>query len=85
MSSVGGMLFLVAVLIVDTDEGAAEGEYLAKSNEDGVVYLAQWWANKARHQHRASKNAECNCAKKLNRFHILRFSGMGYRVIGYRL
>ena len=85
MSSVGGMLFLVAIFVVDTDEGAAEGEYLAKGDEDGVVDLCQWRANEARHQHRASKNAECNCAKKLNRFHILRFSGMGYRVIGYRL
>ena len=28
--SVGGMLFIVAVLIVNADEGTAEGQYLAE-------------------------------------------------------
>ena len=37
-------------MVVDTDEGAAEGEYLAKSDEDGVVYLSQWWAAEPRNE-----------------------------------
>ena len=45
-----GSLFFIAVLVVDADEGAAEGEYFAKSDEDGVMDLAQWWAEEARYQ-----------------------------------
>ena len=51
------MLFLVAVLIVNANEGTAEGEYLSESNEYGVVYLAQWWAAEARDEQDASEDA----------------------------
>ena len=43
-----GLLF-VPVFVVDADEGAAEGEYFAKSDEDGVMYLSQWWNHKPRY------------------------------------
>ena len=39
----------IAVLVVYTDEGAAEGEYFAKGDEDGVMYLSQWWNHKPRY------------------------------------
>ena len=42
-------LFFIPVLVVYTDEGAAEGEYFAKGDEDGVMDLAQWWADEARY------------------------------------
>ena len=45
-----GSLFFIAVLVVDADEGAAEGEYFAKGDEDGVMDLAQWWAAEARYE-----------------------------------
>ena len=31
--------------------------------------LAQWWANEARHQHRASKDAQCHSGDELEVFH----------------
>ena len=40
MSSVEVGLFFISVVIVYTDEGASEGEYLAEGDEDRVVYLA---------------------------------------------
>ena len=69
MSSVGGMLFLVAIFVVDTDEGAAEGEYFAESDENRVMDLCQWWADESRHQHRASKDAQCHSGDELEVFH----------------
>ena len=42
------VLFFVSVLVVDADEGAAEGEYFAKSDENRVMDLCQWWADEAR-------------------------------------
>ena len=49
MSIILGFLFFVAVLVVYADEGAAEGEYFAKGDEDGVMYLSQWWNHKPRY------------------------------------
>ena len=59
------VLFLISILIVDADERAAEGEYLAEGDEDRVMDLCQWRTEKARHQQEASKRAECNCAQEL--------------------
>ena len=42
------LLLFIPVLVVDAYERAAEGEYLAKGDEDGVMNLAQWRANEAR-------------------------------------
>ena len=56
------VLFLISILIVYADERAAEGEYLAEGDEDRVMDLSQWRANKARHQQEASKRAERDCA-----------------------
>ena len=63
-----GLLF-IPVFIVNTDQTTGEGEYFAKSDEDGVMNLAQWWAEEARHQHRASKGAEGNGYSQLKIFH----------------
>ena len=35
-------------MIVNADEGAAEGEYLAEGDEHAVMDLAQRWAAEAR-------------------------------------
>ena len=43
------VLFFVAVFVVNADEGAAEGENLAKGDEDGVMDLCQWWNHKPRY------------------------------------
>ena len=64
------VLFLISILIVDADEAAAEGQYFAKGDEDGVMYLCQWWADEARQQHRAPEGAERNCRCQLKIFHI---------------
>ena len=64
-------LFFVPVFIVNTDQTTGEGEYFAKSDEDGVMDLAQWWADEARHQHRASKDAQCHSGDELEVFHGL--------------
>ena len=37
------------------------------------MYLAQWWAAEARHQHRASKDAQCHSGDELEVFHGLGF------------
>ena len=54
-------LFFVAVVIVYADERAAEGEYLAKSDEDGVMYLPQWRAAESRDQQYPTKPAQTYC------------------------
>ena len=63
-----GLLF-VPVLVVYTNQWAAEGEYFAKSDENRVMDLAQWWAEEARHQHCASKDAQCHSGDELEVFH----------------
>ncbi|MBQ5625489.1 MAG: hypothetical protein IIU96_00440 [Paludibacteraceae bacterium] len=55
------ILFFVAVVIVYADERAAEGEYLAKSDEDGVMYLPQWRAAESRDQQYPTKPAQTYC------------------------
>ena len=36
------------------------------------MYLAQWWADEARHQHRAAKDAQCHSGDELKVFHRVR-------------
>ena len=57
------ILFFVAVVIVYADERAAEGEYLAKSDEDGVMYLPQWRAAEPRYKQCAPESAHCHGGK----------------------
>ncbi len=52
-------------MVVDADQATAEGEYLAEGDEDRVMDLCQWWAEKARYQQEASKRAEHYCAQEL--------------------
>ena len=66
-----GSLFFIAVLVIYPDQRAAKGEYFAKGDEDGVMYLAQWWADEARGEHRASKDAQCHSGDELEVFHGL--------------
>ena len=66
-----GLLF-IPVFVVDADEGAAEGEYFAKGDEDRVVDLCQWWADKARGEHYAPEGAESNGYSQLKIFHIFK-------------
>ena len=69
--AIGGIFSLfVAILIVDADEAAAEGQYFAKGDEDGVMDLCQWRTAEARQQHRAPEGAERNCRCQLKIFHI---------------
>ena len=55
------ILFFVAVMIVDADEGACEGEYLAKGNQYAMVNLSQWRAAEARDQQYPTKPAQTYC------------------------
>ena len=64
-------LFFIPVFVVYPYQGTGEGEYLAKGDENRVMDLAQWWANEARHQHRASKDAQCHSGDELEVFHGL--------------
>ena len=41
-------LLFVAIMVVNTDEGASEGEYLAEGDEYRVVDLSQGRATEAR-------------------------------------
>ena len=47
-------------MVVNADEGACVGEYLAKSDEDGVMYLPQWRAAEARDQQCTPEGAHCH-------------------------
>ena len=62
---------LISIFVIYPYQTAAEGEYLAKSDENGVMDLCQWWADEARHQHRASKDAQCHSGDELEVFHGL--------------
>ena len=66
-----GFLFFVAILVIYPYQTTAEGEDFAKGDEDGVMDLCQWWAEEARHQHRASKDAQCHSGDELEVFHGL--------------
>ena len=50
-------LFFVAIMVIDADEGAGEGEYLAEGDEYRVVDLSQRRATEARYEHYASEDA----------------------------
>ena len=45
-------------MVVYSDEGAGEGENLAKGDKHAVVYLTQRWATEARDEQCASKYAQ---------------------------
>ena len=62
---------LISIFVIYPYQTPAEGEDFAKGDEDGVMYLSQWWADKARHQHRASKDAQCHSGDELEVFHVL--------------
>ena len=62
-------LFFVSVMVVDADEGASEGEYLAKGDEYRVVDLSQRRATEARYEHYASEDAQCHCSGDLQASH----------------
>ena len=47
----------IPILIVNAYQTTAEGEYFAKGNEHGVVYLAQWRAAEASDEQDASEDA----------------------------
>ena len=56
-------------MVVNTNQTPAEGQHLSKGDKDGVVDLAQRWATKARHQHRAPESAQCSSENKLKALH----------------
>ena len=60
---------LISIFVIDPYQTAAEGEYFAKGDENRVMNLAQWWAEEARPQHRASKDAQCHSGDELEVFH----------------
>ena len=62
------MSLAIAVFVVDADEGAREGQYLAESNENRMVYLCQRWKDKARGKHCAPEGAQCKRREELNVF-----------------
>ena len=45
-------------MVVNSDEGAGEGEYLTKGDKHAVVYFTQRWAAEARDEQCASKYAQ---------------------------
>ena len=59
-------------MVVNADERTAEGQYLAKGDEYGVVYLAQWWAEEACGEHYAAEAAQCHSDDKLQTFHLIK-------------
>ena len=62
---------LISIFVIYTYQTPAEGQYFAKSDENRVMDLCQWWAAEARHQHRASKDAQCHSGDELEVFHII--------------
>ena len=67
------LLLFVPVFIVNTYQGTGEGEDFAKGDEDGVMYLSQWWAEEARGEHYAPEGAQCHSGDELEVFHGLGF------------
>ena len=67
------MLLAVAVFVVDADQTTSKGQYLAKGNENRMVYLRQGWKDKARGKHYAPEGAQCKRCEELNIFsHCIR-------------
>ena len=60
---------LISIFVIDPYQTAAEGEYLAESDEDGVMDFSQWWAEEARGEHHAPEGAEGNGCSQLKIFH----------------
>lgn len=61
-------------MIVDADEGAAEGEDLAKGCEDGRVYDAGGWNDERRDDEKDAEDDEDHGEEDLEfMFHILDF------------
>ena len=58
-------LLFVAVVVVDADERTAEGQYLAKGDEYGVVDFAQWVCNKTTRKQCAPEGAHCSSDDEL--------------------
>ena len=59
-------------MIVYADEGASEGEYLAKGNEYAMVNLAQRRAAEARDEQCAPESAHCSSDDELKAFHLIK-------------
>ena len=62
---------LISIFVIDPYQTTGEGEYFAKGDENRVMYLAQWWADETRHQHRAPEGAQCHSGDELEVFHGL--------------
>ena len=62
-------LLCIPVFVVDPYQGTGEGEDFAKGDEDGVMDLAQWWAEEARREHHAPEGAQCHSGDELELFH----------------
>ena len=43
------LLLFIPVFVVYPYQGTGEGEDFAKGDEDGVMYLSQWWNHKPRY------------------------------------
>ena len=65
-----GLLF-VPVFVVYPYQRTGEGEYFAKSDEDGAMDFSQWWAEEARGEHYAPEGAQCHSGEELEVFHGL--------------
>ena len=65
------ILFFVAVVIIYADEGAAEGKYLTKSNEDGMVNFAKRRRYKPARKQCAPESAHCSSDDELELLHNL--------------
>ena len=64
---------LISIFVIYPYQRTGEGEYFAKGDEDGVMDLAQWWADEARGKHYAPEGAQCNSGDELEVFHGLGF------------
>ena len=58
----------VAVFVINADERASEGQYLAEGDENTVMNLRQRWKDKARGKHYAPEGAQCKRCEELNVF-----------------
>ena len=45
-------------MVVYSDEGPRECQYLAKGDKHAMVYLTQWWAAEARDEQHTAKYAQ---------------------------
>ena len=54
-------IIMIAVLVIDSDEGTRKSEYFSEGDEDGVVNLAQGRSDEACYQKQNSKPAQTYC------------------------